>query len=77
MAVEVGKIIDGKVTGVTNFGAFVDIGNGKKGLVHISEVAREYVRDIADYVKEGQKVRVYVVSVENNGKISLSIRKAQ
>ena len=55
MAVEVGKIIDGKVTGVTNFGAFVDIGNGKKGLVHISEVAREYVRDIADYVKEGRR----------------------
>lgn len=76
MSLEIGKIIDGKVTGVTNFGAFVDIGEGKRGLVHISEVAREYVEKIGDYVKEGDKVRVMVVSVEPSGKISLSIKKA-
>lgn len=76
MSLEVGKIIDGKVTGVTNFGAFVDIGGGKKGLVHISEVAREYVENIGDYVKEGDSVKVMVVSVEPSGKISLSIKKA-
>jgi len=76
MSLEVGKIIDGKVTGVTNFGAFVDIGGGKKGLVHISEVAREYVEKISDYVKEGDKVKVMIVALEDNGKISLSIKKA-
>ena len=76
MSLEVGKIVDGKVTGVTNFGAFVDIGEGKRGLVHISEVAREYVEKIGDYVKEGDKVRVMVVSTEPSGKISLSIKKA-
>ena len=76
MSLEVGKIIDGKVTGVTNFGAFVDIGEGKRGLVHISEVAREYVEKISDYVKEGDSVRVMVVSIEPGGKISLSIKKA-
>ena len=76
MSLEVGKIIDGKVTGVTNFGAFVDIGEGKKGLVHISEVAREYVEKISDYVKEGDSVKVMVVAIEPSGKISLSIKKA-
>ncbi len=76
MSLEVGKIVDGKVTGVTNFGAFVDIGEGKRGLVHISEVAREYVEKIGDYVKEGDRVRVMVVSIEPSGKISLSIKKA-
>ncbi len=76
MSLEEGKIIDGKVTGVTNFGAFVDIGGGKKGLVHISEIAREYVEKISDYVKEGDSVRVMVVSIEPSGKISLSIKKA-
>lgn len=76
MSLEVGKIIDGKVTGVTNFGAFVDIGGGKKGLVHISEVAREYVEKIGDYVKEGDSVRVMIVAIEDSGKISLSIKKA-
>ena len=76
MSLEVGKIVEGKVTGVTGFGAFVDIGEGKRGLVHISEVAREYVENIADYVKEGDSVKVMIVSMENSGKISLSIKKA-
>mgnify|MGYP002508358994 CR=1 FL=1 len=55
MSLEVGKIIDGKVTGVTNFGAFVDIGGGKKGLVHISEVARNYVKDINEHLTLNQR----------------------
>ena len=76
MSLEVGKIVTGKVTGVTGFGAFVDIGEGKRGLVHISEVAREYVENIADYVKEGDSVKVVIVSMEPSGKISLSIKKA-
>jgi len=75
MSLEIGKVIDGKVAGITNFGAFIEIGEGKTGLVHISEVAREYVKDIREYLKEGQQVKVKVVSCEPNGKIGLSIRK--
>lgn len=76
MALEVGQIIEGKVEGITNFGAFVNIGDGKTGLVHISEVAVAYVKDIRDFLKEGQTVRVKVMSIEQGGKIALSIKKA-
>ena len=76
MLVEVGKVIEGKVTGITNFGAFIQLPEGKTGLVHISEVAEEYVKDIYAHIKENQVVKVRVVSVDNNGKISLSIKKA-
>mgnify|MGYP005840864305 CR=1 FL=1 len=76
MLVEVGKIVEGKVSGITNFGAFVQLPDGKTGLVHISEVAEEYVKDIKAHLKENQTVKVRVVSLDNNGKISLSIKKA-
>ncbi len=76
MALEVGKILEGRVEGITKFGAFVNIGEGKTGLVHISEVAVAYVKDIRDFLEEGQTVRVKVVSVEPDGKVSLSIKKA-
>lgn len=76
MLVEVGKIVEGKVTGITNFGAFVQLSNGQTGLVHISEVAEEYVKDIKTHLSENQVVKVKVISVDNNGKISLSIKKA-
>ena len=76
MLVEVGKILDGVVKGITNFGAFVELSDGKVGLVHISEVAEEYVKDIKAHLHEGQKVTVKVVSVDKNEKISLSIKKA-
>ena len=76
MLVEVGKVIEGKVTGITNFGAFIQLSEGKTGLVHISEVAEEYVKDINTHIKENQVVKVRVISVDNNGKISLSIKKA-
>ncbi len=76
MALEVGQIIEGKVEGITNFGAFVNIGDGKTGLVHISEVAVAYVKDIHDFLKEGQTVRVKVMAIEPGGKIALSIKKA-
>ena len=75
MSLEVGKIIDGKVTGVTNFGAFVDIGEGKRGLVHISEISNDYVKDINDHIKVGDEVTVKVLP-SDNGKISLSIKQA-
>ena len=77
MAVEVGSILEGKVTGITNFGAFVELEEGKSGMVHISEVALTYVEKISDFLEEGQTVKVKVLSVdEANGKISLSIKRA-
>ena len=76
MQLEVGTIVEGKVTGFTSFGAFIDLGEGKKGLVHISEVASEYVKEIGDHLTVGQQVKVKVLSVGDDGKISLSIKKA-
>lgn len=76
MALEVGSIIEGKVTGLTKFGAFVDIGDGKVGMVHISEVASTFVNEISEFLEEGQTVKVKVLTVDDNGKISLSIKKA-
>jgi S1 RNA binding domain protein len=76
MLVEVGKIIEGKVTGITSFGAFIQLPDGKTGLVHISEIAEEYVKDIKAHLKENQSVKVKVISVDNNGKISLSVKRA-
>ncbi|SDY99935.1 S1 domain-containing RNA-binding protein [Tindallia californiensis] len=77
MPVQVGKIIEGTVAGITNFGAFIDLGEGKTGLVHISEVADDYVKDIREFIKDKQKVKVKVLSINDDGKISLSIRQAQ
>ena len=76
MQVEVGKIVKGKVTGITNFGAFVQIAGEKTGLVHISEIDVSYVKDIKDHLKENDIVKVKIVSVDENGKICLSIKKA-
>lgn len=75
--VEVGQILEGTVTGITHFGAFVALPNGKTGLVHISEVADTYVRDINDFVHENDTVKVKVLSMDDRGKIALSIRQAQ
>ena len=76
MEYSVGDIVEGRVTGITNFGAFVSIGEGKQGLVHISEVANTFVRDIREHLTVGQTVRVKLLSVDENGRISLSIKKA-
>ena len=75
MLVEAGKIVDGKVTVITKFGAFVQLPEGKKGLVHISEVSEHYVKDIREHLTENQDVRVKILSISPDGKISLSIRK--
>jgi S1 RNA binding domain protein len=75
MLVEVGNIVEGKVAGITNFGAFIQLPEGKTGLVHISEIAEEYVKDIKNHLTENQEVKVRVLSMDN-GKISLSIKKA-
>ncbi len=73
---EIGEIVEGKVVNIMPFGAFVEIEKGKSGLVHISEVASDYVKDINDYLKVGDRVKVKVISVDPAGKISLSIKKA-
>jgi S1 RNA binding domain protein len=75
MEVEVGKIIEGRVTGITKFGAFVQLANGKTGLVHISEVALTYVKDINEHLKVNDVVKVKVISIDEKGKVSLSIKK--
>ncbi|EMG28010.1 hypothetical protein X560_2699 [Listeria fleischmannii 1991] len=76
MSIEVGNKLQGKVTGITNFGAFVELEGGKTGLVHISEVADNYVKDINDILTVGDEVTVKVMNVSDDGKIGLSIRKA-
>lgn len=76
MRLEVGAVIEGKVTGITKFGAFVSLPEGRSGLVHISEIANSFVSDIHDHVQEGQTVKVRVLSITDNGKINLSIKKA-
>ncbi|TFZ39643.1 S1 RNA-binding domain-containing protein [Soehngenia longivitae] len=77
MPLSVGEIVEGTVTGITSFGAFVELPDGKSGLVHISEVSHEYVEKVSDYLKKDQKVKVKVLSISNDGKISLSIRQAK
>ena len=77
MQIEVGQIVEGKVTGITNFGVFVDLGDDKSGLVHISEIAQSYVSDVREFVKENDVVKMKVLSISDDGKISLSIKKAQ
>ena len=76
MQLEVGEIYEGKVTGITKFGAFVSFEDGRTGMVHISEVAPTFVNEIKDFVTEGQVVKVRVLSISDEGKVSLSIKKA-
>lgn len=73
----VGDIVEGKVTGLTAFGAFVKLASGEIGMVHISEVASSYVKDIKEHLKEGQDVKVKVLAINEAGKISLSIKQAE
>ena len=77
MGVELGSVLEGKVTGITKFGAFVSLPDGKSGLVHISEIANTYVNDVNDHVKLGQVVKVRVMNVTEDGKINLSIKRAE
>jgi S1 RNA binding domain protein len=75
MTLKAGSILEGTVINITNFGAFVEV-EGKTGLVHISEVSDTYVKDIREFLKEKDKVMVKVISVDENGKMSLSIKQA-
>jgi S1 RNA binding domain protein len=77
MQVEVGKIVEGKVTGVTKFGVFVEMADSVTGMVHISEVSDTYVKELSDFVKVGDSVKVKIISVSPENKISLSMKKAK
>ncbi|MBS5149422.1 MAG: S1 RNA-binding domain-containing protein [Butyricicoccus pullicaecorum] len=77
MGLVVGAVLEGKVTGITKFGAFVSLPEGKSGMVHISEVANSFVSDIKEFLKEGDTVRVKVINVDDAGRINLSIKRAQ
>lgn len=77
MELEVGVIVDCKVTGITNFGAFVDLGEGKSGMIHVSEVSQTYVKDIRQFLKEGDQVKAKIITIDQAGKISLSIKQLQ
>lgn len=76
MSLAVGSIVEGTVTGITHFGAFILLPTGETGLVHISEVADSYVKDIREHLQENDKVRVKVLSYEAKNRIGLSIKQA-
>ena len=76
MSVSVGEIVEGTVSDIMNYGAFVKLSDGKTGLVHISEVSRDFVKDIHFVLNEGDLVKAKVLSIDEKGKIALSIKKA-
>lgn len=75
--VEVGSILEGKVTSVMPFGAFVEFEDRQSGLVHISEISSRYVKDINDCIKKGDTVKVKVTKIDEQGRISLSMKQAE
>lgn len=77
MQVKVGDIVEGKVTGITGFGAFIDLGEGQTGMVHISEVSYNFINNINEVLKVNDKVKAKVTAISDEGKISLSIKKSE
>ena len=77
MAIEIGAVVEGKVTGIAKFGAFVALEEGKSGLVHISEISSGFVSDINEHLKVGDEVKVKIVGIDDKGRINLSIRQTQ
>ena len=75
MQIEVGAILEGKVTSITKFGAFVELPENKTGMVHISEVSTGFVKEITDYLQENQIVKVKVIEIDQNGRITLSNKR--
>ena len=72
--IEIGEIYYGTVTRITTFGAFVDLGGGKEGLVHISKISKEHVKNITDFVNVGDKVPVKVIEIDDQGRINLTMK---
>lgn len=77
MQLEVGAVLEGKVTGITKFGAFVELPGGRTGMVHISEVAPTFVKEIRDFVQENQTVKVKILAITDDGKVSLSMKRVE
>ena len=76
MQLSIGQIVEGKITGITNFGVFADLGEGKSGMVHISEVSSSFIEDLSTVLTEGQTVKVKVMNIAEDGKIALSMKRA-
>ena len=76
MSLEAGTILEGTVVKITHYGAFVELSDGKSGLVHISEIADTYVKDVRDYLKEQERVKVKVLGYNDKGKLDLSVKQA-
>jgi S1 RNA binding domain protein len=76
MSLEAGTILEGVVVKITHYGAFVELPDGKSGLVHISEIADTYVKDVHDYLKEQERVKVKVLGYNDKGKLDLSVKQA-
>lgn len=77
MQLEIGSIVEGKVTGITKYGAFVALPEGKSGMIHISEISSEFVREVHDFITENQLLRVKIISIDENGRIALSLKRAR
>jgi S1 RNA binding domain protein len=75
--VEVGAIVQGTVQRTTPYGAFIQLPGGKLGLIHISEIDRNYVKDVTEHVREGDSVKAKVLAIKEDGKIDLSIKALQ
>jgi S1 RNA binding domain protein len=76
MKFETGAIVQGKVTGIVKFGAFVELAPGKSGLVYISEISNTFVKEVSDFLTVGQEVTVKIIGIDDNGRINLSIKQA-
>jgi len=76
MEVATGTIVEGTVVKITHYGAFVELPDGKSGLVHISEIADTYVKDVKDYLKEQEKIKVKILGLNDKGKLDLSVKQA-
>jgi len=73
--IEVNDIVEGTVVGITKFGAFIELEDGKKGLIHISEISNQFVKDVNDFLKVNDKVKAKVIHISDDGKIDLSIKR--
>ncbi|MBQ4381269.1 MAG: S1 RNA-binding domain-containing protein [Oscillospiraceae bacterium] len=76
MKIEKGEVLQGKVTGIAKFGAFVELAPGKSGLVYISEISNTFVKEVSDFLTVGQEVTVKIVGIDEQGRINLSIKQA-
>ncbi|MDD4125208.1 MAG: S1 RNA-binding domain-containing protein [Eubacteriales bacterium] len=69
------KVVKGKITKITNFGAFMAIEGGKSGMIHISEISQSFVKNIHDFLKEGQEIEAAIISEDENGRLALSLKR--